>query len=231
MRTHLIVGGSSGIGLAMVHQLSARGDRVMATYRKQSGPEMEGVTWHNHDVLDPEIQPLAIPEKLDGLVYCPGNIQLKPFARFTADDFIHDYRVQVVGAVSLLQQAMPSLRRGEKPAVVLFSTVAVGTGFPYHSMVASSKGAIEGLTRSLAAEWAPSIRVNAIAPALTDTPLASSFLNTPEKREASAQRHPLKRVGLPEDIASMACFLLGVESSWITGQVMHVDGGMGALKT
>lgn len=182
-------------------------------------------------MMTDESLPGTMPERLDGLVYCPGNIQLKPFNRFSTNDFIDDFRLQVTGAVKVLQQAYPALRKGDRSGVVLFSTVAVTTGMPYHSLVSSSKGAVEGLVRSLAAEWAPHVRVNGIAPALTDTPLASSILSTPEKREASALRHPMKRVGMPEDIASMASFLIGAEASWITGQIMHVDGGMSALRS
>jgi NAD(P)-dependent dehydrogenase (short-subunit alcohol dehydrogenase family) len=231
MREYLVIGGSSGIGRGIVEKLSAQGDRVIATHRGEPPAALPGVTWHQHDVLDEHSEPVPLTDKLDGLVYCPGSIQLKPFSRFSVEDFLQDYRLQVTGAVSMLQKAFPALRKGGAPGVVLFSTVAVGTGFPYHSLVASSKGAVEGLTRSLAAEWAPHVRVNCIAPALTDTPLAASFLNTPEKRETSAQRHPLKRVGTPADIAALACFLLGADASWITGQVLHADGGMGALRS
>ncbi|MFM1929934.1 MAG: hypothetical protein RL387_1262, partial [Bacteroidota bacterium] len=136
----------------------------------------------------------------------------------------------VVGAIKVIQAAFPSLKNAPQASIVLFSTVAVQLGLNFHSLVAASKGAIEGLTRSLAAELAPKIRVNAIAPSLTNTPLAAALLNSDQKMEANAERHPLKRVGTPEDIASMAAFLLSPKTSWITGQILSVDGGMGSLK-
>jgi NAD(P)-dependent dehydrogenase (short-subunit alcohol dehydrogenase family) len=226
MKEYLIIGGSTGICRALVGRLAGHGFRVTATWSKHPVENDESTSWHRHDVLDAAAPLDFIPEKLDGLAYCPGSILLKPFARITPEEFIKDYELQVAGAIRVLQKALPSLKRAGTASVVLFSTVAVQTGFPFHALVASSKGAVEGLTRSLAAEWAPHIRVNCIAPSLTDTPLAAPFLNTPEKKEAGANRHPLKRVGKPEDIAAMAAFLMGDDASWITGQVMQVEGGI-----
>jgi NAD(P)-dependent dehydrogenase (short-subunit alcohol dehydrogenase family) len=163
-------------------------------------------------------------------VYCPGSVVLKPFARIKAEDFAADYQLQVIGAVKILQTCMPKMKNAGNASVVLFSTVAVQTGFNFHSLVASSKGAVEGLTRALAAELAPRIRINCIAPSITDTPLASALLSSQEKREANAQRHPLKKIGRPEDLANLAAFLLSEKSSWITGQILHADGGMSSLK-
>lgn len=171
-----------------------------------------------------------LPASLDGLVYLPGTINLKPFRALKPTDFLHDFEVNVIGAIKVLQAALKALKAGENSSVVLFSTVAVAQGMPFHSSIATSKGAIEGLMRALAAELAPSIRVNAIAPSLTATPLASKLLSSPEKMDASAKRHPLQRLGKPEDIAAMAAFLLGKQSSWITGQVFGVDGGLSQLK-
>ena len=170
------------------------------------------------------------PEQLDGLVYCPGNISLKPFNRFSSADFQQDFQLQVLGAISCIQNALPALKKSANASVVLFSTVAVQQGLPFHSLVSTSKGAIEGLTRALAAELAPSVRVNAIAPSLTNTPLAENLLNSDAKREANAARHPLKRVGEAKDIAAMAAFLHSEQASWISGQIMHVDGGISALR-
>jgi len=226
MKQFLIIGGSSGIGKALTNTLSARGAHVTATSFRHPMDGGGSVSVHPFDAMDPQASMDFIPEHLDGLAYCPGSILLKPFARIKPEEFQKDYELQVIGAIKVIQQALPALKKSDSASIVLFSTVAVQTGFPYHSLVASSKGAIEGLTRSLAAELAPHIRVNCIAPSLTDTPLAASFLNTPEKKEAGANRHPLKRVGQPEDIAAMAAFLLSDEAAFITGQVMHVEGGI-----
>jgi NAD(P)-dependent dehydrogenase (short-subunit alcohol dehydrogenase family) len=171
-----------------------------------------------------------LPSTLDGLVYCPGAIQLKPFARIKEEDFLRDFKLQVLGAIQVIQQCLPLLKNSSAPSIVLFSTVAASMGFNFHSLVSTSKGALEGLTKALAAEFAPNIRINCIAPSITDTPLAASLLNTPEKIEANAQRHPLKRIGKVEDIAEAACFLLSEKSAWITGQIIHIDGGMIAIK-
>jgi NAD(P)-dependent dehydrogenase (short-subunit alcohol dehydrogenase family) len=231
MSSYLVVGGSSGIGKAIVNQLVDEGHRVFATYfshRIESGNDM--LSTHYLDVLQDEVEMDFLPEQLDGLAYCPGTINLKPFARIKAQTFRDDYEIQFLGAVKTIQVAIPRLKKPEQSSIVLFSTVAVQTGFNFHSIVASSKGAIEGLTRSLAAEFAPKIRVNCIAPSITETKLAAGLLNTDEKIEASAGRHPLKRIGYPADIGQMAAFLLTAKSGWITGQVFHVDGGISTLK-
>ena len=231
MSTYLIIGASSGIGKKLSEQLIDSGHRVYATYFKNK-PETDSDNpdFHYLNVLD-EINTLDfLPEKLDGLVYCPGSINLRSFERIKPADFIADFNLQVAGAIKIIQAALPRLKKAENASIVLFSTVAVQTGFPFHTQVSASKGAIEGLTRALAAEFAPKIRVNCIAPSLTDTPLASSLLNTDQKRETNAMRHPLKRTGTPENIADMAEFLLSEKASWISGQIFHVDGGMSALK-
>jgi NAD(P)-dependent dehydrogenase (short-subunit alcohol dehydrogenase family) len=171
-----------------------------------------------------------IEEPLHGLVYCPGSINLKPFSSIKLDDFKLDFELNLLGAVRCLQSYHSNLLAANFASVVMFSTVAVQTGFPYHALVAASKGAIEGLTRTLAAEWAPKIRVNAIAPSLTNTPLAERMLREDVKKQAAAMRHPLKRVGEAEDLAHMAVFLLSEKASWITGQIMHVDGGVSSIR-
>ena len=186
--------------------------------------------YYQLNVLDDTLDFSFLPEQLDGFAYCPGSINLKPFGRIKPEAFIEDYNLQVVGAVKVFQAVLPKLKKSEQAAALLFSTVAVQTGFTFHSQVAASKGAIEGLTRALAAELAPKIRVNCIAPSITKTPLAAKLLNTDQKIEANAQRHPLKKVGDPSDIAAMGAFLLTDQSSWITGQVFNVDGGMGSIK-
>ncbi|MBX2872554.1 MAG: SDR family oxidoreductase [Saprospiraceae bacterium] len=227
MKNILVVGASSGIGKSLTHLLQQAGHNVIGTYRSN---ELSGSQFHYLDVLEEEISLGFLPESLDGLVYCPGSINLKPFARLKPAAFEEDYKLQVIGAIKVLQAALKPLKKSDSASVVLFSTVAVQAGFNFHAQVAASKGALEGLTRALAAEFAPKIRVNCIAPSLTDTPLASKLLNSDDKKAANAQRHPLKKIGTPEDIAEMAAFLLSDKSTWISGQVMHVDGGMSNLK-
>lgn len=230
MKNYFIAGGSSGIGNALAHQLSGEGHRVYATFCRNSKTEEGNISYHQLDVLNGAMDLEYLPPVLDGFVYCVGSINLLPFTRIKPDDFVRDYQLQVVGAIRLLQSILPRLKMIQGSSIVLFSTVAVQQGFNFHTQVASSKGAIEGLTRSLAAELAPGIRVNAIAPSITDTPLASRLLNTEDKRDLNAQRHPLKKIGAPNDIAAFASYLLDSRSAWITGQVFKIDGGISGIK-
>lgn len=230
MSTFLVVGGSSGIGLELTNQLAAAGHTVHATYNTHAIENAGNIHYHNINVLDENINLDFLPVSIEGIVYCPGAISLRPFNRISADDFIKDYTLQVVGAVKIIQAALPKLKESKNGSIVLFSTVAVQLGLNFHSLVASSKGAIEGLTKALAAEFAPTIRVNCIAPSLTNTPLAASLLNSEQKIDANAQRHPLKRVGTPMDIANAVEFLLTDKSSWVTGQILSIDGGMSTIK-
>lgn len=230
MANILIIGASSGIGRQLALQLSGTGYNVYGTYNTHIAEGNDHLQYFEFDVLDDNASLSFLPEKLDGFVYCPGSINLRPFARIKPGDFTKDFELNLTGAVRTIQFALPSLKAADNASIVLFSTVAVQAGLNFHTQVAASKGAVEGLTRALAAEFSPKIRVNCIAPSLTDTTLATALLNSPEKREASAQRHPLKRVGNAEDIANMAAFLLSSNTSWVTGQILHVDGGMSALR-
>lgn len=228
MANYLIIGGSTGIGNALVNQLKEK-HTVIATFN-QTEIEIQNVRFIQFNVLEEEFPKEEIPEVLDGLIYCPGSINLKPFHRFSEEEFIQDFKLQVTSAIKIIQNCLTSLKKSQNASIVLFSTVAVQQGFSFHSQVASSKGALEGLTRSLAAELSPLIRVNAIAPSLTDTPLAEKLLSSDAKRIANAERNPLKVIGNPNDIAATAKFLLSSEAKWITGQILHVDGGMSSLK-
>ena len=227
-RSVLLIGGNSGIGLATARRLVFRGDTVEAAART-AGPLAElGIPVQPFDAMNPGA--LELPPVLDGFVYFPGSITLKPFHRLTAEDFLNDYRINCLGAVSALQAALPALKSSAAASVVLFSTVAVAQGMPFHASIAAAKGAVEGLVGSLAAELAPKIRVNAIAPSLTDTPLAGTLLNSDAKKEASAKRHPLQQVGDPEDVAELVAFLLDGASKFFTGQILRPDGRLSSVR-
>lgn len=230
MKTYVLIGGNSGVARALALQLAEDGNRIITTGREEwNGPSLDN---HQHFTLNAVTEPdqLEWPDVVDGLVYAPGSINLKPFRGLKDDDFLSDFEINAMGAVRVLRAAYSRLKKSESPSVVLFSTVAVEQGMPFHSSIAMAKGAVEGLVRSLAAEWAPAIRVNAVAPSLTDTPLASSLLANDKRKEASAERHPLKKYGQPKDIAEAAYFLLSERSSWMSGQILHVDGGMSRLR-
>ena len=228
MKTTLIIGASSAVGEAQAQIALNEGNKVITLSR--TSPVTKGTTYYSYDLMDSNSFP-KIEEPIDQLIYCPGTINLKPFRSIKQEDFQHDLAINVLGAIQLIQHFLPNLLASSSASVVLFSTVAVQVGMPYHASIAVSKGAVEALTKSLAAEYASKIRFNCIAPSLTDTPLAGRLLSSPEKKVANGERHPMKRVGEASDLAEMAAFLLGEKSSWITGQIMHVDGGMSTLKT
>ena len=226
----LIIGGSSGIGLALAELLSSRNSVYVASRSSESLSQLK-VNHIAYDATSDELDVSQLPDNLHGFVYCPGSINLRPFKGLKTEAFINDFELNVIGAVNALKSVLNLLNASGNASVVFFSTVAVKTGMPFHSSVAASKGAIEGLTRSLAAEFAPKIRVNAIAPSLVDTPLASKFLNNELKLEKANERHPLGRVGNAQEIAKATAFLLGEESGWMTGNIVQLDGGIGNLKT
>jgi len=227
MKNILLIGGSYGIGAAIAKQLVSEANVIIASRTKQNIPE--GTTHYQFNATTDSITDLDLPEVIDGLVYCPGSINLKPFSMLKPEAFLEDLQVNFLSFIQILKDVYPKLKASEKASVVVFSTVAVKIGMPFHTSVAAAKGALEGFSKSLAAEWAPIIRVNIIAPSLTDTPLAKRLLGNDKKKEKMDERHPLKRVGEVEDIANMTTFLLSEKSSWITGQVLGVDGGMSTL--
>ena len=234
-KTYLIAGGSKGIGLAPTQQLLDSGATVHVFSRSRGNlPESQNLTHHACDFSGDDFESAELPATIHGAAYCPGTINLRSFRGLKLDDFRNDFEVNTMGAIKFLKGCLSGLKKGadqQPTGVVLFSTVAVGTGLPMHASIAVAKGAIEGLTRSLAAKLAPKVRVNCLAPALTDTPLAASFFETDQKRAAMDAKYPLGRSGTPADLANMAMLLLSPDSSWVTGQVIGVDGGMSALRS
>lgn len=231
MKNYLVIGGSSGIGKQLVEVLSKQGHQVYASYNKNK-PEinLENITYFQLDVLEEELSFDQLPNTINGMVYCPGSINLMPFRRLKTSEVVMDIELQINGAIKVLQSNYKALKAGHA-SIVFFSSIAVQQGFNFHSQVAISKGSIEGLTRSLAAEFAPHMRVNAIAPSITNTPLAEKFLNSEEKLNRSAENHPLKKIGEAVDVAAVAAFLLSNESNWMTGQILHVDGGKSSINS
>ena len=231
MKNYLIIGGSSGIGASIVEKLSTNEDiNVTSTYFSNPVQNQGNVSFFHYNAEMDNLAYHDLPDEIHGFVYCPGAIVLKPFKRLTEQSVIDDFKLQVVGAMNAIQATLPNLIAAKNASIVLFSTVAVQQGFNFHAQVAMSKGAIEGLTKSLAAEFAPTIRVNCIAPSLTDTPLSERLLNSEEKRKANADRHPMKEIGAASDSAELAIFLLSEKAKWMTGQIIHVDGGMSSIK-
>lgn len=228
MKNILLIGGSYGIGLAIVKELASRNNVYVAS---RTNEELAGlnVTHIPFDATTEILDTSKLPAVLDGLIYCPGSINLRPFKALKIEAFENDLQINFLNAVKVIQTVLGQLTASQQSSIVLFSSVAASMGMPFHASIAAAKGAVEGFAKALAAEYAPKIRVNVIAPSLTDTPLADKFLNNDDKKEKSSLRHPLKRFGTPDDIAKMAAFLVGNDSTWISGQIFHVDGGMSTL--
>lgn len=228
-KTYLFAGASSSIAQACRQMLQDAGFMVIGISTKN----LDGLGYDQHFQVQ-EYSKSALPElsqALDGLVYFPGTIRLKPMHRISEEEFLEEYKINALGAVSVVQRYLQNLKNAPpSPSIVFMSTVAVAQGMNFHTSISMAKGAIEGLTLALAAELAPTIRVNAVAPSLTASPLSEKLINSPEKLEASDKRHPMRRIGQPEDIAHAIQFLLSNQSSWVTGQILHVDGGMSTIR-
>jgi len=235
----LIFGATGGVGRALTHQLAARGTPLFLAARSEDKvselAQKTGANYNTCDVLDGScigrtVDQAVTEDGLAGLAYCVGSIVIKPLRSAREEDFVEAYRLNVVGAALAIRAAQKALEAANG-SVVLFSTIAVGQGFPNHAVISAAKGGVEGLTRALAAELAPKVRVNAVAPSLTRTPLADSLIRSEAVAKGIAQMHAIPRLGEPDDIAAAAAFLLGPDSAWTTGQVMAVDGGRSRVRT
>ncbi len=229
MKKVLVIGGSSGIGKEIVEILS-KDNLVISTSRNDLNGTNENITYLKYNVLEEALNPKILPDQIDGFVYCPGTINLRPFRSLKLETFRSDLELNLIGAIKTLQIILPKLQQSPSASIIFYSTVAVKTGMPFHSSVSSSKSALEGLTKSLAAEFAPKIRVNCIAPSIVNTPLANKFLNTEDKIEKAAARHPLNKIGTAKEIAQLTQYLLDEKSKWITGQIINIDGGISSVK-
>ena len=225
MKTIVIIGASRGIGNAIAQQLSS--DNQIINISRNNADNLQNVTNYNLDILTDELPDI---DQVDALIYCPGSINLKPINRLKLDDFRNDFEINVMGAVKAIQHFLPKLKNGNNPSIVLFSTVAAKLGMPFHASIAAAKGAVEGITKSLGAELAPTIRVNAIAPTVTNTDLASKLLRNERMIENIKERHPLKKFLEPNEVASMAKFLISEDAKSISGQTFELDCGIVSFK-
>lgn len=224
----LLIGGSQGIGFEIASKLHNEYTVYVASRTNENLGNLD-VNYIQYDTTNDTLDIDQLPDCIDGFVFCPGSINLKPFKSLSVDAFREDIELNFLSMVKVVHQIINNCKNSDQASLIFFSTVAVKVGMPFHTSVAAAKGAVEGFAKALAAEYAPKLRVNVIAPSLTDTPLAKRLLSNDKKREMMDARHPLKRVGVAKDIASVASFLLSDESSWITGQVIGVDGGMSTL--
>lgn len=226
MKTVVLIGGSKGIGNAIANSLLETHTIINIS---RSSPELthQNLTHYSCDILADELPDLDI---VDTLIYCPGSINLKPISRLSLEDFREDFEINVLGAVKAIQKYLPKLKSGKQPSVLLFSTVAAKLGMPYHASIATAKSGVEGLVKSLAAELSPTIRVNAIAPTVTDTDLAAKLLRNEKMIENIKERHPLKKFLNPEEVAEMAGFLISDKASSLTGQIFEMDCGIVSVK-
>lgn len=226
MKNILIVGGSKGIGNAILLQQLEK-NKVYTISR--TAPEMShpNLVHYSLDVLQDALPEIEI---LDTLIYCPGSITLKPIGSLSIDDFRNDFEINVIGAVKVIQKYLAALKKGNQPSVLLFSTVAAKLGMPFHASIATAKAGVEGLVKSLGAELASSIRINAIAPTITETTLASGILRNDRMKENMVERHPMKGYLQPQEVAEMADFLISEKAKSISGQIFEMDYGIVSFK-
>lgn len=226
MKNIVIIGGSKGIGNAIllqqlekniVHNISRNAPEVAHPNLKQ----------YSLDVLTDTLPDI---ENVDVLIYCPGSINLKPIGSLSIDDFKNDFEINVLGAVKTIQKYLPVLKKGTNPSIVLFSTVAAKLGMPFHASIATAKAGVEGLVKSLGAELASVVRINAIAPTITETTLAAGILRNDRMKENMMERHPMKNYLKPEEVASMADYLISENAKSISGQVFEMDYGIVTFK-
>lgn len=234
----VIFGANGGIGSATAHRLRAKNYQLHLVGRKAEPLEKMAselsASYTLGDVLDEDLFERVsadVDDEIQGLVYAVGTLNLKRLNRLTANDFLQDFQINAVGAAMAVQQLLPALKKySGLSSVVLFSSVAAEQGFASHASIGMAKGAVRGLTLALAAELAPKVRVNAISPSLTNTPLAASLLSNEKMNEAIAKSHALERLGTSEDMAALCEFLISEETGWITGQLIGVDGGRSTLR-
>ena len=227
MRYILIIGGTKGIGKAIIDLLIEE-NKITCMSRNVSDFNHEN---YNHIQLDATLDDFPDLEKIDSLVYCPGSINLKPISTLSIEDFRNDFELNVIGAVKSIKKYLPLLKKGENPSILLFSTVATKLGMPYHASVSASKSAIDGIVKTLGAELAPKIRINAIAPTITNTELASKILRNEKVLENMIERHPLKKILSADEVAKMAKFLISEDGSSISGQIINMDAGIVSFKS
>ncbi|MEN3322400.1 SDR family oxidoreductase [Mariniflexile soesokkakense] len=226
MKTIVVIGGSKGIGNAIVNKLLDK-HKVINISRTTPTTIHTNLTHYGCDILKDDLPEIT---SIDSLVYCPGSINLKPISKLTLDEFREDFEINVLGAVKAIQKYMDILKKGEKPSILLFSTVASKLGMPYHASIATAKSGVEGLVKSLGAELAPTVRINAIAPTVTNTELASKLLRNDKMIENIVRRHPLKKILNTDEVASMAEFLISDKSMAMSGQIFEMDCGIVSFK-
>lgn len=226
MKNIVIIGGNKGIGKAIVEQQLAT-NKVFTISRTAPALLHPNLVHFELDVLNDALPEI---ETIDTLIYCPGTINLKPILSLSIEDFKNDFEVNVIGAVKAIQKYLPHLKKGTDPSIILFSTVAAKLGMPFHASIATAKAGVEGLVKSLGAELASVVRVNAIAPTITDTTLAASILRNDRMKENMVERHPMKSYLQPNEVASMVSFLISENAKSISGQVFEMDYGLVTFK-